>query len=299
MSDDDDVEIIHSGQSFESSPKQVFNYQIIPNLQSDNQKLLQSNKSLEIEIKQYKQLLEQTLETLRQSERDQNTLKLQLSQKDFQLQVIQANVEDRQKSQRIDSHKKIKDSNSSKICKILQDRDSFGNKQTNVSSVGGFLSSTQSPRCQCDSFHNRGLTLIETLKKIQLSFKQNEQAIYQQDLMKILQEFEENFKQFLTLHDQYVIEIHRNKLNQTDKQNQIKQPSTHSISDHFHSVEDQNTNQNPNEQIFNNDDLDTSQFESEQHIKLQFECFEISLAKVNEEEKQQWKQKLLQLINTL
>ncbi|CAD8160988.1 unnamed protein product [Paramecium pentaurelia] len=291
MSDDDDVEIIHSGQSFESSPKQVFNYQIIPNLQSDNQKLLQSNKSLEIEIKQYKQLLEQTLETLRQSERDQNTLKLQLSQKDFQLQVIQANVEDRQKSQRIDSHKKIKDSNSN--------RDSFGNKQTNVSSVGGFLSSTQSPRCQCDSFHNRGLTLIETLKKIQLSFKQNEQAIYQQDLMKILQEFEENFKQFLTLHDQYAIEIHRNKLNQTEKQNQIKQPSTHSISDHFHSLEDQNTNQNPNEQIFNNDDLDTSQFESEQHIKLQFECFEISLAKVNEEEKQQWKQKLLQLINTL
>ncbi|CAD8073635.1 unnamed protein product [Paramecium sonneborni] len=291
MSDDDDVEIIHSSQSIEGSPKQVYNTQIIPNLQSDNQKLYQSNKSLEIEIKQYKQLLEQTLETLRQSEKDQNTLKLQLSQKDFQLQVIQANVDERQKSGKIESHQKIKDSNSN--------RDSFGNKQTNVSSVGGFLSSTQSPRCQCDGFHTRGQTLIEILKKIQFTLKQNDQVVHSQELVKILQEFEDNLKQFLTLHEQFAIEIHRNKMDQTEKQSQIKQASTHSISDHFHSLEDQNTIQNPNQQIFNNDDLDTSQFESEQHIKLQFECFEMSLAKVSEEEKQQWKQKLLQLINTL
>ncbi|CAK72045.1 unnamed protein product (macronuclear) [Paramecium tetraurelia] len=253
MLDEDDVEIIHSSQSIEGSPKQVIDIQIIPNLQSDNQKLQQSNKSLEMEVKQYKQLLEQTLETLRQSERDQNTLKLQLSQKDFQLQVIQATAEDRQKSHRIDSHKKIKDSNSN--------RDSFGNKQTNVSSVGGFLSSIQSPRCRCDSFHARGQTLIETLRKIQFSLKQNEQAPHSQDLVKVLQEFEENLKYFLTLHDQYAIEIHQNKLDQTEKPTQLKQPSTHSISDHFHSVEDYNINQSPNQEIFNNDDLDTSQFE--------------------------------------
>ncbi|CAK77417.1 unnamed protein product (macronuclear) [Paramecium tetraurelia] len=288
---DDDVEIIHSSQYGDSLPQQVLGSQIIPNLQSDNQKLQQSNKSLETEVKQYKHLLEQTLETLRQSERDQNTLKLQLSQKDFQLQAIQANVEERQKSAKIESHQKLKDSNSN--------RDSFGNKQTNVSSIGGFLSSTQSPRCQCDGFHTRGQTLIETMKKIQFSLKQNEQSAYSQDLFKILQELEENLKQFLTLHEQFAIEIHRNRIDQTEQQSQNKQQSTHSMSDQFHSLEDQNTNQNPNQQILNNDELDTSQFESEQHIKQQFECFEMSLAKLNEEEKQYWKQKLLQLINTL
>ncbi|CAD8078680.1 unnamed protein product [Paramecium sonneborni] len=254
-------------------------------------KLKQSNKSLEMEIQQYKQLLDQTLENLRQCERDQNTLKLQLSQINFQLQVIQVNVEELQKIDKIESHQKIKDCNSN--------RDSFGNKYTNVSSVGGFLSSTLSPRCQCDGFQELGQTLIQILKKIQLTLKQNDQVTYLQDLVKILQEFEENLKQFLNFHEQFAIEIHQNKMDQIEIQSQVKQASTHSIGDHFYSLEDLNINQNPNQQIFNNDDLDTSQFENEQHIKLQFECFEMSLAKVSEEEKQQWKQKLLQLINTL
>ncbi|CAD8151855.1 unnamed protein product [Paramecium octaurelia] len=283
MLEDDDVEIIHSTNTIDNQYDQYQNPQLINNLKMQHQKLLSSNKSLESEAQQYKGLLEQTIETLRRSQKDENILKLQLSQRQGFTQVHQTNSNEPQNAADIAPVIKLKDSNSNK--------DSLGNKYTNVSSNYGYMnSSLGSPHADpYEIFISQAQILHQSIKKVQSLFKQSDSTT-SHELSKLIQEFEENVNQFAAINDQFMFEIHRTFVDQNEQNKELEEQSI--SSDNLHSQYGQYS------QIFH-EDLDTSQFENEVQIQQQFEYFELSLAKVTEEEKKQWKEQLLQLINTL
>ncbi|CAD8209838.1 unnamed protein product [Paramecium pentaurelia] len=282
MLEDDDVEIIHSTNTIDNQSEHQQNLEFIQNLNIQHQKLLSSNKSLENEVQQYKGLLDQTIETLRQSQKDENILKYQLSQKQTFIQVHQMNSNQPQNITNIATLIKLKDSNSNK--------DSLDNKYTNVSSNYGYINSSLSSHHTdpYEMFISQAQILNQSIKKVQSLFKQNECSSF--ELQKLIQEFEENINVFAAINDQFIFEIHRTIVDQNEQKKELQKQSI--SSNNQHSQQEQQT------EIFK-EDLETSQFENEVQIKQQFEQFELSLIKISEDEKKQWKEQLLQLINTL
>ncbi|CAD8081279.1 unnamed protein product [Paramecium sonneborni] len=284
MLEDDDVEIIHSTNIINDQYNHQQNQEFIRILKIQHQKLLSSNQSLVKEVQQYKDLLEQSIDSLRQLQKDQNILKSQLSQKEAFVLAQYPNSNELQKTINNTPLIKFKDSSSNK--------DSLGNKYTNVSSNYGYINSSLNSRhtYSYDIFISQVQPLNQSIKNILTILKASEITQISPELWRFIQEFEENLNVFVAIQDQFMFEIHRNIVDQTEQRKELQEQSI--SSDTFNSQQGQQS------QIFQ-EDLDTSQFENEVQIKQQFESFEISLAKLSDEEKRQWKEQLLQLINTL